>query len=131
LDIEDQATCIAKFVSGTVGVINVGWFSQESQKKVELLGTVKHALACRIPENRVLAAIRLITTNSTQYQSAFSRELQYFVECVKHDLQPSPSGDDALKDLEAIAQAYKNKISLNENKRRQSLKQHARRSSRK
>jgi len=110
LDIEDHATCIAKFVSGPVGIINVGWFSQESQGKVELLGTVKHALACRTPENRILAAIRLLTTNSTRYESAFHRELQHFVHCVKHDLQPSPSGNDALKDLETISLAYKNEI---------------------
>lgn len=112
LDIEDYATCIAKFASGPVGVINVGWFSQESQKKVELLGTVKHALAYRTPENRVLAAIKLLTMKSTQYESTYLRELQHFVQCVRHDLPPSSSGDDALKDLETISQAYKNEIIL-------------------
>lgn len=112
LDIEDQATCIAEFVSGTVGVINVGWFSQESQKKVELLGTVKHALACRTPQNRILTAIQLLTTNSTRYESAFLTELRHFVQCVGHDLWPSPSGNDALQDLETISLAYKNKIVL-------------------
>jgi myo-inositol 2-dehydrogenase/D-chiro-inositol 1-dehydrogenase len=112
LDIEDHATCIAKFESGTVGVINVGWFSEEGQKKVELLGTVKHAVACRTPQNRILAAIQLLATNSTQYESAFSTELQHFVHCVRHDLQPSTSGDDALKDLETISLAYKNQIVL-------------------
>lgn len=112
LDVEDHATCIAKFTSGTVGVINVGWFSEESQKKVELLGTVKHALACRVPESRVLAAIRLLITNSTRYYSSFISELQYFIHCVTHDLQPSTSGKDALKDLETISLAYENQIFL-------------------
>jgi len=112
LEIEDHATCIAKFASGTVGVINVGWFSQESQKKVELLGTVKHAFAYRSPENHVLAAIRLLTTKSTQYESTHLRELQHFVHCVRYDLPPSPSGDDALKDLKTISLAYENQISL-------------------
>jgi len=112
LDIEDHATCIAKFESGPVGVINVGWFSQQTQKKVELLGTVGHAFACRTPENRILAAIKLLTMNSTQYESSYLKELQHFVHCVKYDLPPSPSGEDALKDLETISQAYKNEISL-------------------
>jgi len=113
LDIEDHATCIAKFVSGPIGVINVGWFSQESQKKIELLGTVKHAFAFRAPENRVLAAIKLLATNSSRMrESTYFRELQYFVHCIKHDLTPAPSGNDALKDLETISQAYKNEISL-------------------
>ncbi len=110
LDLEDQATCIAKFASGPLGIINVGWFSQESQKKVELLGTIKHALAHRTPSNRILTAIQLLTTNSSQYFSTFLGELHHFVHCVRHDLQPSPSGNDALKDLETISLAYKNKI---------------------
>ena len=112
LEIEDHATCIAKFVSGSIGVINVGWFSQESQKKVELLGTVKHALACRTPENRIFAGIRLLTTKSTRYESSYLRELQYFVHCIRHDLAPTPSGNEALKDLETISLAYKNGVSL-------------------
>jgi len=112
LSVEDHVTCIAKFVSGPIGIINVGWFSQESQKKIELLGTVKHALACRNPQNRILAAIQLLTTKSTQFESAFLRELRHFVHCVRHDLQPSTSGNDALKDLETISLAYKNKIVL-------------------
>jgi hypothetical protein len=29
-------------------------------------------------------------------------ELQYFVNCIIHNLKPSPSGEDGLKDLEAI-----------------------------
>ena len=112
LDIEDHATCIAKFVSGPVGVITVGWFSQEIQKKVELLGTVKHALAGHTPKNRILAAIKLLTTNSTKNKSTYFKELQHFVHCVRHDLPPSPSGNDALRDLEAISLAYKSEISL-------------------
>jgi predicted dehydrogenase len=112
LEIEDHATCIAKFESGPIGIINVGWFSQESQKKVELFGTVQHAVENRIPESKVLAAIRLLTTNSTQYESTYLRELQHFVYSVRRDFPPSPSGNDALKDLEAISQAYQNEISL-------------------
>jgi predicted dehydrogenase len=42
----------------------------------------------------------------------FLREIQHFVYCVKEDILPSPSGEDALRDLEIIAQAYKNKIHL-------------------
>jgi len=110
LDVEDQATCILRFKSGPIGIINVGWFSQETQKKIELLGTVKHALACRPPENRILAAVRLLATNSTQYESSHLRELQHFAHCVRHDLPPSTSGTDALKDLETISLAYENAI---------------------
>jgi predicted dehydrogenase len=43
----------------------------------------------------------------------YLEEVSHFVQCIKEDLQPSPSGEDALKDLEAIEQAYKNQIHLN------------------
>lgn len=110
MDFEDQATCIAKFSSGPVGVINVGWFSRELQAKVELLGTVKHALACHAPQNRIIAAIRLLAGNTPRFYLIFLRELEYFVHCVRHDLPPTTSGNDALKDLETISLAYKNEI---------------------
>jgi len=109
LEVEDKATCITRFASGQIGIINVGWFSQESQKKIELLGTVRHAVACRTPENRILAAIKMIVGSSTQYESTYFRELQHFVSCIIHDSEPCTSGDDALRDLEIVSKAYKNK----------------------
>ena len=112
LDIEDHATCIAKFKSGTVAIVNVGWFSAERQLKVELLGTVKHASVTHNPQNRIITALQLLTTKSCKYNLQYLGELEHFVHCVRHDLQPSPSGNDALKDLETISLAYKNEIRL-------------------
>ena len=112
MDFEDQATCIAQFASGPIAVINVGWFSQETQVKVELLGTVKHALTGHAPQNRIIAAMKRLAGINSEFYSPFFRELEYFVHCVRHDLQPSPSGNDALKDLETISLAYKNEIVL-------------------
>lgn len=111
LDIEDHATCIAKFASGPIAIINVGWFSMEHQLKVDLLGTVKHASARLIDRsNRILAAIQLLLTKSSKFNQPYLRELEYFVHCVRHGLPPSPSINDAIKDLEVISTAYKNKI---------------------
>ena len=111
LDVEDQATCMAKFASGPVAVVNVGWFSMDFQVKVELLGTVKHALVCHPPpQNRIISVLQLLTTKSSEYHQPHFRELEYFVHCVRHDLLPSTSGNDGLKDLEAISLAYKNQM---------------------
>ena len=108
LDFEDHAICLAKFAAGQTAIINVGWFSRESQIKVELLGTVKHAFAAHNPQNRIITALQLLTTKSCKYNLPYLRELEHFVHCVRHDLQPSPSGNDALKDLETISLAYTN-----------------------
>jgi predicted dehydrogenase len=53
----------------------------------------------------------LVTGRSTFFIPHLA-ELQYFVNCLERDSPLSPSGEDGLKDLEAIAQAYKNEISL-------------------
>ena len=117
MDFEDQATCIAQFTSGPIAVINVGWFSQKRKLEVELFGTVKHTLAGHAPQNRIITAIKRLAGISSQFYSPFFRELEHFVHCVRNDLQPSPSGNDALKDLETISLAYKNEIVLKEGQR--------------
>jgi predicted dehydrogenase len=116
LDMEDQAVCLANFESKTLGVINVGWFSQKYQLKVELLGSVGHAEARHEPPNtifaRALSAAQMLATGNSEFHRPHLAELQYFVRCLVNELPPHPSGEDGLKDLEAISQAYQNELSL-------------------
>lgn len=113
LDLEDSATCLAKFQSGTRAVINVGWFSQGYNLKIDLYGSVKTITAQHTPSNPILTVAQMLTTGTPKFYQPHFTELQYFTDCLIHDLSPSPSGEDGLKDLEAIAQAYKNQIRLN------------------
>jgi predicted dehydrogenase len=112
LDFEDSATCLAKFASGTLGIISVGWFSQVLNEQVELFGTVQYAKTQHRAPSRVVAGLQMLVTGRSTFFIPHLGELQYFVNCLERDLPPSPSGEDGLKDLEAIAQAYKNEISL-------------------
>jgi predicted dehydrogenase len=112
LDFEDQAICLGRFESGTTAIINVGYFSQKYQLKVELLGTVEHAIANNIPPNRIIAAAQMLIMNTSTFWQSYSAELEHFISCVAKDVQPHPSGNDGLKDLEAIEAAYKNSINL-------------------
>jgi len=113
LDLEDSAVCLTKFDSGTTAVMTVGWFLQGYVLKTEFFGTVDHACAQHRPGNRLLAATQMLTTGKSEFHRPHFDELQYFVNCLKNDLSPSPSGQDGLKDLEIIEQAYKNQIRLN------------------
>jgi predicted dehydrogenase len=113
LDLEDSAICLAKFDSGTTAVITVGWFSQENKLNVEFLGSVKHATGQKPLQNPILTAVQLLTTKTTKFFHAHRAGLQYFVTCVADDLPPSPSGDDGIRDLEAISAAYNNQIHVN------------------
>jgi len=113
LDFEDSAICLAKFDSGTKAVITVGWFLQGYVLRTEFFGTVSHALAEHRPGNILLTAAQMLTTGKSKFHQAHLDEIQYFVDCLQTDSTPSPSGEDGLKDLEAIEKAYKNQIRLN------------------
>ena len=109
---EDHAICIANFTSGTTAIINVGWFSQKATGGIELFGTVAHASSYHSSPSRVITAIQLLLGRTPKFFVPYLKEVSHFVHCMKEDTQPSPSGEDALKDLETITQAYENKIRL-------------------
>lgn len=54
----------------------------------------------------------MLTKGYSKFYEGHLIELQYFVNCVIKDQPPSPSGEDGLKDLEVIEQAYKNQTWL-------------------
>jgi len=111
-DFEDHAICIAKFASGTTAIINTGWFSQKAAIGVELFGTVAHASSYHSSPSKVITAVQLLLGRTPKFFVPYLKEVSHFIHCIKEDTQPSPSGEDALKDLETITRAYKNQIRL-------------------
>jgi len=112
LDFEDSATCIAKFEHGTLAVINVGWFSQSYHLKIDLHGSVRSFSVNHSPSNPISTVIQMLTKGYSKFYEGHLAELQHFVNCLIKEQTPSPSGEDGLKDLEVIEQAYKNQIRL-------------------
>ena len=110
MDFEDSALCLAKFSSGTLAVINVGWYSQDYILKFDFLGTMKHASVSHMPPKTLPRAYQMLTKGISSFTQPHFDELQYFVNCVIEDKAPSPSGEDGLRDLEAISKAYKNQL---------------------
>ena len=110
MDFEDSAMCLAKFESGTVAAINVGWFSQEYALRLDFLGSAKNAYVQHSPSNPLLTVIQMLSAGHSKFFQPHVDELNYFINCLLNDLDPSPSGQDGLKDLEAISLAYKNEI---------------------
>jgi predicted dehydrogenase len=109
-DFEDKAVCLATFENRTTAIVNVGWFSQKYQLKIELLGTVDHAMAQHQPTNPMFTAIQMLITGTSQFYQGHKAELQHFVDCLVYNKMPLSTGEDGLKDLKAIEQAYKNQI---------------------
>jgi predicted dehydrogenase len=112
MDFEDSAMCVAKFDSGTIAAINVGWFSQAYTLRLDFLGSVKSVSVQQPPSNPILTAVQMLATGRSKFFQPHLDELQYFVDCIVNDEIPALSGDDGLKDLEAIELAYKNQINL-------------------
>ncbi len=112
LEQEDHAICTLKFKQGQVVIINVGWFSQQTQVKLEVYGTADHAIASHSSPGKIKTAIQLMLRKTPSYYEPYFGEIQHFVDCVQNSCQPQPSGDEALKDLEVIEKAYANPIRL-------------------
>ncbi len=104
--------CLARFESGSLAVVNVGWFSQEYLLRLDLLGSVKNMSVSHAPDSGMSNMYQMLTKGRTSFNQPHFDELQYFVDCIVKDESPSPSGLDGLRDLEAITKAYKNQISL-------------------
>lgn len=109
-DFEDYALCTAKFASGQIAVINVGWFSLGHQVRIEFFGTSEMASAEIKAPNKIFHAIQLLFGKSSQFHLPHFWELEHFVSCLKNDVKPTPSGTDGLRDLEVISKAYANPI---------------------
>jgi predicted dehydrogenase len=112
MDFEDSAMCLARFESGTLAAINVGWYSQEYTLRVDLLGSVKNVSTEHMPPSSMSAAYQMFTKGISSFNQPHFDELQYFVNCLRKDEAPNSTGLDGLRDLEVISKAYKNRIEL-------------------
>ena len=112
LNIEDHALLWAKFKSGTIANINVGWYSQRDVLKIDMYGTLGHRSVYRKPTNKIITALQMLIGTETTFLKPYVRELNYFVECIINDVQPKPSAEEAKKDLETIYYAYNNILTL-------------------
>ena len=112
MDFEDSATVLLRFNSGTLAGINVGWYSQDYTLRLDLLGTVKSASVTHVPPPTLPMLYQMLTKGMSSFTKPHFDELQYFVDCLQNDVNPSPTGLDGLRDLETIVQAYKNRIEL-------------------
>lgn len=105
---EDHALCFIKFKHGPIATVNAGWFSLETNVKVELFGTVKSVSLAYKPEGLCSRILQFLRRKQPTQLSLFHNELNYFIDCIIKNHAPSPSATDGLKDLEIIALAYEN-----------------------
>lgn len=114
LEQEDHAICTLRFEQDQIGIVNVGWFSQQFQDRLDVYGTTGHACSGRDSPSKIKTAIQLMLRRTTSYFKPHLNEIEYFVDCIQKDEKPQhTSGEEALKDLEVIERAYANQVKLN------------------
>jgi len=98
----DTAAIILKLKSGAIGMIdNSRQAVYGYDQRVEVFGSKGCAIAGNEPSNTV----RLYTAEKTnednipyffleRYMESYASELQYFINCVRDNKEPSPNGDD-------------------------------------
>jgi len=105
MDFEDHATCSINFKNGTTATLNVGWFARYHKTQIDLYGTAKHISATSQPPTFFKYVKNLLAFDTS---TGFYKELEYFIDCLRNNVDPSPSGEDGLQDLKVISEAYAN-----------------------
>lgn len=127
LPVEDGAIVILRSSnSSTKGIINVGWYQRtifpRFNFRMILHGNAGYMSSDDlVPKNLYLHAIKEATKNLfrkiicrkirplayTYFYESYYKELEHFLDCVKHDSDPAISANDGLKTVEVIEEAYK------------------------
>lgn len=131
LPYEDNATAILKSnKTSTRGIVNVGWYSRSIFPKFDfrviLHGTSDFASTENFMPNIYLNALKeglgsicnkviqrkIKPLAYTYYYYSYYKELNHFFECIKTDIEPIISHEDALATLKVIEQGYKGRDNL-------------------
>lgn len=127
LPVEDGAiVMLHSSESSAKGIINVGWYQQTVFPKYNfralLHGTAGYLSSDDfIPHNLYLHAVKEGTKNIlrritgrkihflsyTYHYEAFYKELVHFIDCLRHDTEPSVTVLDGLRTVEIIHESYK------------------------
>lgn len=108
LEIEDMVTCMLKFKKGPLAIVNVGWFSKDFIRSIQICGTAKN-LWFNLSRLNVGREIWNNLKKKIGWYSSdpYYLELAHFVKCLQEDEEPNPSGEDGLRCHEVILWAYR------------------------
>ena len=98
-----------KFKSGPLATVKVGWFSKGFLQSIHVCGAAKN-MSARISPLSTMEIIRMDIKRKLGMNPADPNytELEYFMNCLLNNEEPSPSGEESLKSMEVISKAYEN-----------------------
>jgi predicted dehydrogenase len=108
MEVEDIATCMMRFKDGPVATIKAGWFSKDSIQTIQIYGTARNVIAKIAPSGTIAHVWKDIEKKmGWRKHDPYYLELVNFLECLRKNEEPRPSGDEGLRDLRIISMAYK------------------------
>ena len=115
MEFEDSATCMLRFKNGPLATINVGWFSKDLIQSIQVYGTANNISVRMSPQSSLRFIWGDIKKRLHQFEDdSYYAEVKYFVQCSRDNVNPTPSVEDGLSNLQVISTAYKNAYELTE-----------------
>jgi predicted dehydrogenase len=104
-----------RFKNGPLATINIGWFSKDLIQSIYVYGTANNISVRMSPQSSLRLIWGDIKKRLRQFEDdPYYAELKYFVECSRGNVNPTPSVEDGLSNLQVISTAYKNAYDLTE-----------------
>ena len=106
--LEDNALALFEFRNGTYGFLHSSWTEWDEYMYMEIYGADGYVrVDNRYPTSRVVQGDRTGVQRIYDYSQlppkSYDREMDHYIQAVKRDLQPIPSGYDGLR---AVQMAY-------------------------
>lgn len=116
IEVEDTATLVVEFEGGVTALIEVGWYNlhaEELQGYTQLYGTKGYATAVPselrtyVEGEWSTVQPQMPTREQQETLATFQAQMDHFVDCILHDKESSPSGEDGLWAIRVLEAAYR------------------------
>lgn len=108
---EDHAAIILRFDHEYSGIVETNWLTPHKVRKLTVIGVKGVAYLDYIDQTVELHDEGWIRTAKVEKSEPLKNELKYFIDCIKKNKSPSPSGEDGKHALEvamAAIESYNN-----------------------
>ena len=116
IELEDTATLILEFEGGIVGLIEAGWYhlyADGLEGYTQVYGTEGYARALPSELHTHVAGVWSVTQPKMPLRKQqcdmpmYQAQMDYFLDCILEDKEPSPGGGDGLWAMRVLEAAYR------------------------
>lgn len=109
--VDDKAEVTLEFQNGTTAEAHVCWVSSIYKRELAITGekgkiTIKDKDLFIYLQNKFIFGQGPLKLFLRKSKSNYQRELLYFGNCIRNDVQPNPGINDAVENMEIITAAY-------------------------